>query len=45
VHKALQLADRVLVMRRGRVELSGQAAELRQDPDAFRAAYFSDSLN
>jgi branched-chain amino acid transport system ATP-binding protein len=45
VHKALQLADRILVMRRGRVELSGQAAELRQDPDAFRAAYFSDSLN
>jgi branched-chain amino acid transport system ATP-binding protein len=45
VHKALQLADRVLVMRRGKVELSGQAAELRQDPDAFRAAYFSDSLN
>jgi branched-chain amino acid transport system ATP-binding protein len=45
VHKALQMADRVLVMRRGKVELSGQAAELRRDPDAFRAAYFSDSLN
>jgi ABC-type branched-subunit amino acid transport system ATPase component len=41
VHKALQMADRVVVMRRGKVELSGEAAELRRDPDAFRAAYFS----
>lgn len=43
VHKALATADRVLVMRRGKIELSGQSAELRQDPGAFRAAYFSDS--
>ncbi|MCW2570862.1 MAG: amino acid/amide transporter rane protein 2, family / amino acid/amide transporter [Frankiales bacterium] len=41
VNKALNVADRVVVMRRGRVELEGEAAELRRNPDAFRAAYFA----
>ena len=39
VHKALAVADRVLVLRRGVVELDGSAAELRDRVDEIQAAY------
>ena len=39
VHKALAIADRVLVLRRGVVELDGSAAELRDRVDEIQAAY------
>jgi branched-chain amino acid transport system ATP-binding protein len=39
VHKALAIADRVLVLRRGIIELDGSAAELRDRVDEIQAAY------
>jgi branched-chain amino acid transport system ATP-binding protein len=39
VHKALAVADRVIVLRRGLVELTGSAAELRDRVDEIQAAY------
>ena len=39
VHKALRIADRVLVMRRGDVELEGTAADLRDRVDEIQDAY------
>jgi ABC-type branched-subunit amino acid transport system ATPase component len=39
VHKALRIADRVLVMRRGSVELEGTAADLRDRVDDIQNAY------
>jgi branched-chain amino acid transport system ATP-binding protein len=39
VHQALAVADRVLVLRRGVVELDGGAAELRDRVDEIQAAY------
>ena len=39
VHKALAVADRVLVLRRGVIELDGSAAELRDRVDEIQAAY------
>jgi ABC-type branched-subunit amino acid transport system ATPase component len=39
VHKALDVADRVLVLRRGAIELDGSADELRDRVDEIQAAY------
>jgi branched-chain amino acid transport system ATP-binding protein len=39
VHKALAVADRVVVLRRGLVELTGSATELRDRVDEIQAAY------
>ncbi len=39
VHKALAVADRVLVLRRGSIELEGSAADLRGRVDEIQAAY------
>jgi branched-chain amino acid transport system ATP-binding protein len=39
VHKALAVADRVIVLRRGLVELTGSAVELRDRVDEIQAAY------
>ena len=39
VHKALRVADRVLVMRRGAVELEGTADDLRDRVDDIQRAY------
>jgi sulfate-transporting ATPase len=39
VHQALAVADRVLVLRRGVVELDGTAGELRDRVDDIQAAY------
>ena len=41
VRKALQYADRAYVMRRGRIELSGTAAELRSRITEIEAQYLS----
>ena len=41
VRKVLAIADRVLVMRRGRVVLSGTAEELRGQTDAIQDSYLS----
>ena len=41
VHKALEVADRVAVMRRGRIELSGTAAELRDRVEDIQSAYLA----
>jgi ABC-type branched-subunit amino acid transport system ATPase component len=39
VHQALAIADKVLVLRRGVVELDGPAADLRNRVDEIQAAY------
>ena len=39
VHKAIETADRVLVIRRGVIELDGSADELRDRVDEIQAAY------
>ena len=44
VHKALAVADRVLVLRRGVVELDGSAAELRDRVDEIQAAYLQSAV-
>jgi ABC-type branched-subunit amino acid transport system ATPase component len=41
VRKVMTIADRVLVMRRGRIELSGTAAELHDQIEAIQASYLS----
>jgi branched-chain amino acid transport system ATP-binding protein len=41
VHQALAVADRVVVLRRGAIALSGRADELRQRTDDIRDAYLS----
>ena len=41
VRKALQYADRAYVMRRGRIELSGTATELRSRIDEIEDQYLS----
>jgi ABC-type branched-subunit amino acid transport system ATPase component len=41
VRQALAVADRVHVLRRGRVVLSGSAADLRDDAEAIAASYLS----
>jgi branched-chain amino acid transport system ATP-binding protein len=41
VRQALAVADRVQVMRRGRVVMSGDAADLRDDPEGIAAHYLS----
>jgi branched-chain amino acid transport system ATP-binding protein len=41
VHQALQIADTVHVMRRGRIELSGPAHELRGKIDEIQESYLS----
>jgi branched-chain amino acid transport system ATP-binding protein len=41
VRKALQYADRVYVMRRGRIELTGPAAEMRGRIDEIEATYLA----
>jgi branched-chain amino acid transport system ATP-binding protein len=41
VRKALQYADRAYVMRRGRIELSGTAAEMRERIDEIEQHYLS----
>ena len=41
VRQALAVADRVHVLRRGRVVLSGDAAELREDADGIAALYLT----
>jgi branched-chain amino acid transport system ATP-binding protein len=39
--RALDIADQVVVLRRGRVELSGSAAELRDSFDQIERAYLT----
>ena len=41
VHKALAIADRVYVMDRGRISISGAAAELRGRVDEIQASYLT----
>ena len=41
VRKALQYADRVYVMRRGRIELTGTAAEMRGRIDEIEQTYLA----
>ena len=43
VHKVLPIADRVLVMRAGRIELAGTGAELRGRVDEIQASYLTDA--
>jgi ABC-type branched-subunit amino acid transport system ATPase component len=41
VHKALAIADRVYVMDRGRIAMSGTAADLRERVDEIQASYLA----
>jgi sulfate-transporting ATPase len=41
VHAALEIADRVIVMARGRICMSAPAAELRADPTLLEEAYLT----
>ncbi len=41
VHKAMAVADRLYVMRRGRVVLSGPTSELRGDVESIQQSYLS----
>ncbi len=41
VHKAMEIADRVYVLRRGRVELTANAADVRGRIDEIQASYLS----
>ncbi|HKY16588.1 MAG TPA: ATP-binding cassette domain-containing protein [Microthrixaceae bacterium] len=41
VHQAMEVADRVLVMRRGTIALAGRADQLRDRADDIRDAYLS----
>jgi branched-chain amino acid transport system ATP-binding protein len=43
VRKALQYADRVYVMRRGRIELSGPASEMRSRLAEIEDSYLASS--
>ena len=44
VHKALAIANRVLVLRRGVVELDGSATDLRDRGDEIQAAYLQSAV-
>jgi ABC-type branched-subunit amino acid transport system ATPase component len=41
VHKALQVADRVYVLERGRVSLEGATSDLRERMDQIQSAYLA----
>jgi branched-chain amino acid transport system ATP-binding protein len=41
VHKALEVADRVVVMRRGQIQLSGAAADYRGNVETIQNAYLA----
>lgn len=41
VHKAMEIADRVYVMRRGHIEMSGTTAELRDRVEEIQASYLA----
>ena len=41
VHKALAIADRVYVMDRGRIGITGNAADLRERVDEIQASYLT----
>jgi branched-chain amino acid transport system ATP-binding protein len=43
VRKALQIADRVVIMQRGRIQLSGRTSEFEGRFDEIRSAYFAGS--
>jgi len=43
VHKAMAIADRVYVMDRGGISISGSAAELRRRVDAIQSSYLADT--
>jgi branched-chain amino acid transport system ATP-binding protein len=43
VRKALRIADRVVILQRGRVQLSGRTSEFEGRFDEIRAAYFAAS--
>jgi branched-chain amino acid transport system ATP-binding protein len=43
IHRALAIADRAYVMRRGEIEMSGPAAQIIQDMTSLQDAYFSGS--
>ncbi len=43
VHKALAIADRVYVMDRGRIVISGAAADLRERVDEIQSSYLADT--
>lgn len=43
VRQALAVADHVHVMRRGRIVLSGPAADLRDDAERIAATYLSET--
>jgi len=43
VHKAMNIADRVYVMDRGRISITGTAADLRHRVDAIQSSYLSDA--
>ncbi len=45
IHKALQVADRVLVMTRGRIALEGEASDLVARLDAIQDAYLRDGTS
>jgi ABC-type branched-subunit amino acid transport system ATPase component len=44
VHKALAIADRVYVMDRGRIAMSGNAADLRERVDEIQASYLTGAI-
>jgi branched-chain amino acid transport system ATP-binding protein len=41
VHKALAIADRVYVMDRGRIAISGRAVDLQDRVDEIQASYLT----
>ena len=43
VHKAMSIADRVYVMDRGRISITGNADELRQSVDAIQSSYLANT--
>jgi branched-chain amino acid transport system ATP-binding protein len=43
VHKAMTIADRVYVMDRGRISISGSSDDLRQRVDAIQSSYLANS--
>jgi ABC-type branched-subunit amino acid transport system ATPase component len=43
VHKAMTIADRVYVMDRGRISISGAADDLRQRVDAIQSSYLANT--
>jgi branched-chain amino acid transport system ATP-binding protein len=45
IHKALTVADRIYVMRRGRIELTGPAASFADDVSAIQRSYLAGSAD